>query len=173
MQKRILSRCVSQSKRVASDDKRLNNILGLHWYHFTLLYVWYGRSYQPFNQNFAKSSSEIAQFLNVTRKLILTVTCTIEELRMLSFDLQSIAIRFCFIVSPSKKQFILEKSHRLRASLQVVCRTVWRSIVKCQSIWRLLTLQAGSPYVFLNIYMYNTCVLYVMFKKRAGVFYRV
>ena len=39
IQKRILSRCVSQSKRVASDDKQLNNILGLHWFHFTLLYV--------------------------------------------------------------------------------------------------------------------------------------
>ena len=81
------------------------------------------------------SSSEIAQFLTATLKLILTVTCTLEELRMLSFDLQSIAIRFCFIVSPSKKQFTLEKSHHLRvtASLEVVCRTVWRSIVKCQS----------------------------------------
>ena len=99
--KRILSRCVSQSKKVASDDKRLNNILGLHWFHFTLLCVWFGRSYQPFNQNFAKSSSEfeIAHFSNVTLKLILTVTCTIEELRMLSFDLQSIAILillYCF-----------------------------------------------------------------------------
>ena len=64
-----------------------------------------------------------------------TVTSTKEELRMFSFDIKSIVIRICFIVSPSKKQLTLEKSHSLgvTASLQVVYGTVWRSIVKCQS----------------------------------------
>ena len=46
----------------------------------------------PLNQDFAESSSKIAHFANVTLKLILTVTCTIEELRMLSFDLKGIVI---------------------------------------------------------------------------------
>ena len=58
-----------------------------------------------------------------------------KESGMLSSDLKSIFIWFCFTVSLSKKQFILEKSPSLRvtASLQVVYGTVWRSIVKCQS----------------------------------------